>query len=121
MWTYQQSTGELTNPGGDVVATGYSGHGAGKNNPAMQEKVDVGPIPQGTYTVGPPFTSDKHGPYAMSLTPAASDEMFGRSGFMMHGDSIEHPGGASEGCIIMPRNIREMVWSSGDHSLQVTA
>ena len=39
----------------------------------------------------------------------------------MHGDSIEHPGAASEGCIIVARPIREQVWESGDRKLQVIA
>jgi hypothetical protein len=39
----------------------------------------------------------------------------------MHGDSKEHPGCASEGCVILPRTVREQVWSSGDHDLKVVA
>jgi len=35
--------------------------------------------------------------------------------------SIEHPGAASEGCIIVARPIREQVWESGDRKLQVIA
>lgn len=119
MWTYRQSTGELLSPCGDVAATGYSGFGEGKNNSALESIPDVGPIPRGEYQIGPPYDSDHHGPFVMSLTPQPANEMFGRSAFLMHGDSIEHPGQASRGCTIMPRPIRERVWSSGDHRLQV--
>ena len=119
MWTYKQSTGELTNAAGDVVAKGYSGAPAGKNNPAMQNVPDVGPIPEGQYTIGTPFNSPDHGPFAMHLTPDPANEMFGRSAFLMHGDSLEHPGCASEGCIIMPRPVREATWNSGDLALLV--
>jgi len=121
MWTYRQSTGELADPLGEIIAVGYAGAGAGKNNPAMQSDIDVGPITQGFYTIGAPINSEDHGPFAMPLLPAATNQMFGREGFMMHGDSIVHPGDASEGCIIMPRATREAVWASGDRQLQVIA
>jgi hypothetical protein len=39
----------------------------------------------------------------------------------MHGDSKEHPGCASQGCIILPRPVREQVWHSGDRELEVRA
>jgi hypothetical protein len=47
--------------------------------------------------------------------------MFGRSGFLMHGDNIRLPGTASEGCIILPRDLREAIWNSADHTLEVIA
>jgi len=119
MWSYQQSTGKLSNAGGQLVATGYSGSPEGKNDPTKQNIHCVGPIPRGLYTIGAPINSPDHGPFAMHLTPDAANQMFGRSGFLMHGDSIEHPGCASEGCIIMSRPAREAVWSSGDHRLHV--
>lgn len=118
MWTYEQSTGRLSHDG-TIVGTGYSGAGDGKNNPSMQNVVGVGPIPCGLYVIGEPFNSTDHGPFAMHLYPDAENEMFGREGFLMHGDSIQHPGNASEGCIIMPREVRTQVWDSGDRALTV--
>jgi hypothetical protein len=47
--------------------------------------------------------------------------MFGRSEFLCHGDSIEHPGDASEGCIIQLRDVRRQMWESPDHTLEVVA
>lgn len=119
MWTYDQASGTLTTPDGSPLCQGYSGAGEGKNNPAMQNVHDVGPIPQGTYWIEAPFNSPAHGPFAMPLNPSPSNEMFGRSGFLMHGDSLEHPGCASEGCIIMPPEVRHTVYSSGDLQLKV--
>jgi hypothetical protein len=119
MFTYRQSTGELFNAAGVHIGTGYSGAPAGENNPAMQNVPDVGPIPQGKYTIGEPFNSPDHGPFAMHLDPDPENVMFGRAGFLMHGDSVEHPGAASEGCLIFSRQVREMIWDSGDHRLQV--
>lgn len=119
MWTYQQSTGNLTNAAGQLVGTGYSGSPAGKNDPTQQCLPDVGPIPRGNYSIGTPEDTMAHGPYAMPLTPDPTNSMCGRSGFLIHGDSIEHPGAASEGCIILARNFRTQIWTSGDHQIQV--
>ena len=120
-WTYSQRSGELQQDGGHV-ATGYSGAGAGKNNPALENVPNVGPIPRGEWTIaGPPADTPDHGPYVLRLNPAAGTETFGRSGFLMHGDSKEHPGCASHGCVILPRSVREQVWDSGDRELEVLA
>lgn len=119
MWKYEQTTGRLYNSAGKLVATGYAGKGAHKNKHESQNVVGMGPLPVGRYTLNAPRTSAKTGPYAMDLTPAKENVMFGRSAFQMHGDSIKAPGTASSGCIIMPRNIRELVWNSGDHEIEV--
>jgi hypothetical protein len=71
--------------------------------------------------VGPPVNTTAHGPYVLTLQPAASTKTFDRSEFRMHGDSKEAPGCASEGCVIMPRPVREQVWKSGDPALEVVA
>jgi len=120
-WTYSQKTGELQQDG-QSVATGYSGSGPGKNNPEMQTVHNVGPIPQGDWTIsGPPTNTAEHGPYVLRLNPDTATETFGRSGFLMHGDSKTAPGMASQGCVILPREVREKVWQSGDRDLEVVA
>ena len=118
MWVYEQLTGRIVGPTGQLF-TGYSGLGEGKNNPTEENIRDVGPIPEGFYDILTPEYSPDHGPFAMRLMPDADNTMFGRTGFLMHGDSIEHPGAASEGCIIMDHAARERIWWSGDHRLQV--
>lgn len=121
MWTYEQATGILRNPNGGVAGSGYSGAGAGKNNPELENIVDVGPIPTGLYTIGEMYdaTNEGHGPDALPLTPDTENQMYGRSGFLMHGDSIAHPGSASEGCIIQALAVRIVVNSSSDKRLCV--
>jgi len=120
-WTYAQRSGELQQDG-EHVATAYSGAGEGKNNPAMENVPNVGPIPRGNWAiVGPPVDTHDHGPYVLRLEPAAETETHGRSGFLIHGDSKTRPGTASQGCIILPRAIREQVWQSGDRELEVIA
>lgn len=122
MWIFQISTGKLRQDEGEVVAIGYSGHGEGKNNPDMISVHDVGPIPIGDWTIeGPPMDTKSHGPYVLRLTPKPGTEVYGRSGFLNHGDSAHHPGEASLGCMITPRTIREQVWNSGDRDLRVIA
>jgi type VI secretion system (T6SS) effector TldE1-like protein len=101
------------------LSTGYSGAGTGKNNPTEENVQNVGPIPEGFYDVEAPEDSPIHGPYALPLLPDVDNNMYGRSAFLIHGDSIERPGMASEGCIILPRGARESIWESGDHRLQV--
>lgn len=116
MWTYQQSTGHLSH-NGSLIGTGYSGHGADKNNPAEQAIHQTGPLPRGTYTIGAAATHPRLGPIAMRLAPDPSNEMFGRSDFYMHGDNLSHE--ASLGCIIQDRATRETVASSSDRRLEV--
>jgi hypothetical protein len=121
MWIYAQKTGALWRDG-QHVATGYAGCDEGKNDPGMQAVADVGPIPQGRWTiVGPPINTRYHGPYVLHLQPVPGTETFGRSGFLMHGDSVESPGCASKGCVILPRAAREEVWNSEDKDFEVVA
>lgn len=119
MWTYYQSDGQVSDPQGLGHGCGYAGNGAGKNNSQLQDIHDIGPLPCGRYTISPPVDTKAHGPYVLWLIPDPANEMFGRAGFGIHGDSIEHPGEASEGCICVPRATREAIWNSGDHELQV--
>jgi hypothetical protein len=117
---YSQRSGMLTRDG-TTIAIGYSGHDDGKNNPTMQEVPNVGPIPVGRYDIGDPRDSQKVGPYALPLEPVDGTNTFGRTAFMIHGDSIVHPGTASEGCIILLRDARHQIGESDDRRLVVTA
>ena len=118
-WTYSQSTGELRH-NGQLVGTGYSGIGDGLNNPAMEAAHNSGPTPRGSYTIGAPFHHHHAGNYVMRLTPTEGTNVYGRTGLMMHGDSSQHPGEASNGCIIENFEARQRVWTSNDHILTVT-
>ncbi len=120
-WKYGQTSGELSF-NGVHVAFGYSGKGPGKNNSALQAEHNVGPIPRGKYNVGPMIERTAvHGPYVLPLTPARVNCMFGRSGFLIHGDSVVHPGEASEGCIILGKDIRLRMAAGDDKELLVVA
>jgi hypothetical protein len=80
---------------------GYAGRGPGKNNPQAQGLRNLGPLPRGRYLVRPPHYHPRLGPMAFRLVPQPSNEMCGRSGFLIHGDSRRNPGQASRGCIIL--------------------
>jgi len=124
MWTWDQSAGTLSH-NGSRISSGYAGKGRGRNNPALQGVAGVGPLPRGHYRIGTPRTSQRTGPYAMDLYPIDATpndtrhDTTGRSAFQIHGDSVRAPGTASSGCIILPRVIRERIWKSGDHDLEV--
>lgn len=120
MWTYKQVSGELSHEG-EHVCFGYSGYGADKNEPESQHKHGLGPIPRGLYVIEEPRDTVTHGPYVMPLTPHPENVMFGRSAFLIHGDSIHDPGTASHGCIILAKLFRLKVWDSGDRLLQVVS
>lgn len=117
-WIYRQRTGELLRDQ-TYVATGYAGRDKGKNNPLMQDVPNTGPLPCGWYTLEAPVDTKTHGPYVLWLEPDKENQMFGRSAFGIHGDSVRDPGTASEGCMIFPRWARQKMWESGDHRLQV--
>jgi Protein of unknown function (DUF2778) len=117
MWQYRQSTGDLSRDGRSVGG-GYSGHGVGKDNPTMEGERNVGPIPRGMYRIGVQFHHPTKGPVTMGLNPVGHTAL-GRSAFLIHGDSIQHPGEASEGCIVLSRALRQAVADSGDTELEV--
>ncbi len=121
MWLYHVTSGDLWDPKGRKVTTGYSGFGLDKNRPTSEDRPNCGPIPEGLWTFGAPFDSPDHGPYCLRLTPDPTTDTYGRDGFLSHGDSITHPGAASHGCCIFVRMIRELIWTSGDHRLLVVA
>lgn len=128
MWTYYQCNGLFLSQGGYTTLHCYAGIDDGKNNPLKQSVHNVGPLPCGLYTAQPPYDDEHHGPFSMRLEPHPSNEMFGRSLFMYHADSIAHPGKASNGCIvsigtplISGRKEREMFWNSYDHVIQVVS
>lgn len=113
MWTYEQSTGKLSHDG-EHTAVGYSGFGVGKNNPALEALHDVGPIPRGKYRFGAMHDTDTHGPGVIPLFAFMDNDLHGRSGFLIHGDSKKDPGTASHGCIILPHDVRDLMAKSHD-------
>jgi hypothetical protein len=106
---------------------GYSGHGSGLNNPAMQNRYG-GPIPVGQYTIGRQHDIViKSGPHAgeklsgaMRLTPDAYNDMYGRNGFIIHGAHANDHHDSSEGCPIFNKYTRDRIAKSKDTCFVVT-
>jgi RHS repeat-associated protein len=116
--TYSQSTGHLKcvdNKTGGLIAdgNGYAGAGDGKNNPDLQNVPFVGPLPRGDYGIGPTRNSPNTGPISIVLTYLGGAEPFpaNRSPdmFRIHGDSLNHPGDASQGCIVIDPDTRRKI------------
>jgi len=122
--TWAQREGEWFEPGGRLLAKGYSGHDFGVNCPEADGIPSVGPIPRGAWTIGPLLTDEElrahqlHGP-VMRLLPRPETVTHGRSGFLIHGDLPAASRAASHGCIILPLQAREAIWDSGDRDLVV--
>ncbi len=140
MWTFRQTTGQIQDFTGRGCGVAYAGRGEGLNNPILQDVRagcrlidgewtpvegltgdDWGPPPCGIYTMLAPEDTETHGPYVIWLVPGEGNEMFGRSGFGLHGDEIANVGKflASEGCIVYPQPGRKAMWESNDHRIQV--
>lgn len=117
-YTYQQSTGNLTR-NGKLIAKGFSGHGAGLNNPARQGVRAEGPLPRGRWHIDGVYNSAKVGPFALVLSPAAGTDTLGRSGFRIHGNNAKGDFSSSDGCLIFPRAIREQIWQIKDYVIDV--
>lgn len=115
MWRYEQSSGRLWR----LVATGYSGKEEAKNQPDLDSVKSRGPIPRGKWEITERFDHPTKGPVCLRLMPERDTITHGRSGMLIHGDSVTAPGTASEGCIILPRAIRIRIWESGDRELIV--
>lgn len=118
-WIYDQSNGDLWHDG-LLAGVGYSGTGDGRNNPAMQNIPNVGPIPEGLYTIGEAYDDDEGGlgPCVMHLDPLTGTETFGRSLFRIHGNNTQND--ASHGCVIMGPSIRHLIAASNDRTLEVS-
>jgi len=124
MNTFEIRTGQLLDADGTLIETGYAGGACGQypdavNNPAMCDRHGIGPLPPGLYRMGLPFDHSTLGPFAIPLIPDPSTNMMGRSNFYIHGDAIGNPGCASDGCIIMPRAVREFLNKSEDREILV--
>lgn len=134
MWTFESRTGKWFNPAGAFVVKGYAGGNCGKNkeginNPDLQDKANIGPLPEGMYTFGKMINTDPDktkwekahlGPHAIELIPDADNDMHGRSDFYAHGDTTPS-GNASQGCIILPRPVRDAANASKDRRVKVVA
>jgi hypothetical protein len=119
-WTYRIDSGEMLEDG-VVAGRGYSGKDECKNQSDLDCVKNRGPIPKGRWKIGPAFTHPQKGPLCIPLAPLPGTETYGRSGFLIHGDSRAFPGSASEGCIVIGPLVRDRIAKSKDKVLEVVA
>jgi RHS repeat-associated protein len=129
VWEYSQSNGTLqhfndsTGARGPVYSGLYSGYMGNANNSSAQHMRGLGPIPQGPYIIGPQYDHKGGlGKGVLNLTPDTSNPTsyaFGRDLFRIHGDNGGGNQSGSEGCVIAPRNLRDLIGASGDNRLWV--
>jgi hypothetical protein len=86
---------------------GYSGQAQYLNNLLYQADHNTGPLPAGTYTITAINDDPHRGAHTCVLTPNPANQMFGRSGFLIHGDTANRTHTASDGCIITPLWVRQ--------------
>lgn len=123
---YEIKTGRWFHDG-KLLGTGFAGNdpnhngrhdsGEGLNDPSMVAVKSTGPLPPALYEITPPVNHPTCGAFAMYLKPLQPLVMFGRDGFFIHGGGP----GASLGCIVLPRAVREAIWATGDRRLNVVA
>jgi hypothetical protein len=53
------------------------------------------------------------------LTPIKGANVYGRTGFVMHGESAGHSGEASNGCIIVKLDTWWRIWNSNDYIIRI--
>jgi hypothetical protein len=122
-WTFQITTGKILTPQSQLLGVGYSGNGSSLNNPLDARLRGHGPIPPGSYTMGPwyddPPGPASKGPKVTRLIPDPTNRMYGRDAFMVHGDNDAMNHTASDGCIVAAHAYRAEISISPDQRLEV--
>lgn len=118
-WVYKVSSHNFYLNGTYQFDALYAGKPGFKNDSANECVINKGPLPRGTYTIGPAFYHKRTKAYTMRLTPYPENQMCGRDGFLIHGNSGDHPLSASNGCIILGLNGRITINKSTDKILVV--
>lgn len=114
--TYIISTGDFYAPDGSLLGVCYAGHPPHVNDISAVNVKNIGPLPPGSYRMGTAYNNIHTGPLSIPLIPLAEQThspeenpfawLHGRNDFYIHGDSLNHPGYASDGCIVASHEIR---------------
>ena len=118
-WVYKVKEAKFYLDGTFKFNALYAGAGGYYNDPSQQCVKNKGPLPAGKYKIGNPFQHTTAGGYVLRLTADSSNNMCGRDGFLIHGDSGSRPGEASNGCIVVLLNHRIEIHTSKDRVLVV--
>ena len=85
-WKYAQNSGVFRDAGDNFVEEGYSGAHPYQNMSVEEHLRDWGPIPAGSYRIGPAFDHIEKGPVVMRLDPIGHSAR-SRDNFLIHGDN----------------------------------
>jgi hypothetical protein len=119
-YVYSQTTGQLK-LGNEVIGTGYSGRGAAKNNPGMQNQPKTGPIPAGPFTIMTRRNDPQTGEPIIETLPTAPSNARGRfpgESFRIRCES-NPPGMGDAGDIVLPRAAIDKIDINGFPNLKV--
>lgn len=106
---YGNGKGEFKLYQGKVSKNAYSGNQEFYNQEKAQDKENQGPIPVGIYKVLSIVNHPKRGPLAIKLEWKDGPNSYGRSKFYIHGDNKLMNHTASEGCIIIEKELRKEI------------
>lgn len=118
-WVYKISSHSFYLNGTYQFDAKYSGKPGFKNDSANECVKNKGPLPRGTYTIGPAFSHPKTKAWTMRLTPYPENKMCERDGFLIHGDNSSGLSDASNGCIVLILPYRKLIDASTDKILVV--
>jgi len=113
-YTYNRYWGIFTRPAlapnvtPELCGYAYSGHEGALNDIHKQNIQGIGPLPAGTYVISRIYDDPERGNHTCELLPQTTNKMYGRSGFLIHGDTTAEAHNASDGCIIAPFSVRSM-------------
>lgn len=100
---------------------GYSGTGAGRDNPAENGTPYVGPTPRGVWQIGAAVPGSRKGPNSIRITHTGGEAFPAgreRNTFLIHGNNRAND--ASEGCSILGPAQRQIIVNNGGGTLTVT-
>jgi len=104
---YSNKVGEFINGRNGKNYSAYSGDCDHYNDENSMKLKCKGPIPIGKWEVT--GIEESTGPLTARLQPCPGTDVFGRSGFLIHGDNSKMNLTASQGCIIVNRECREQI------------
>ena len=99
---------ESTDYSAELIGYGYSGQPTFLNDIHKENLQNIGPLPAGMYTITDVYDDPKRGDHTCTLTPMPGTKLYGRSGFLIHGDTATESHDASDGCIVAPLWMRQL-------------
>jgi hypothetical protein len=114
-YVYNLRTGQLTLDN-QLIGVGFSGTGAAKNNPALQNQATTGPIPAGEWRMLKPVKDFKTGEPIIAMHHLMNPPVRFGERFTLHPDTRINAGASG---IAMPRNVCDALKIGNNTRLKV--